>query len=213
MKEISEFFHTLRAGVDESGKGDVFGPLVIAGVVISEEDEELLISNKVRDSKMISDNVIKKLAKIIKEKILFDIIIIGPKKYNELYDKMGNINKILGWGHSTIIRNLYNKKHFVNAISDKFSKKNRISVNIPGVELYEFEKGERELSVACASILARNAFLEFMDRLETNYKLTFPKGANHGIDEAIGAFIEKYSYDDLKLVAKVHFKTIKNYGN
>ncbi len=213
MKEIEDFVNKLRAGIDESGKGDVFGPLVIGGAVISKKDEQFLLSNKIRDSKKISDNVITKLAKLIKERLTYDIVIIGPEKYNKLYEKMGNINKILGWGHATTIKNLYAKKHFDFAISDKFSKKERINVAIPGVEFYEFEKGERDLAVSCASILARDGFLQYMGNLEKKFGLNFPKGANYGIDEAIGTFIEKYSYDDLNLVAKLHFKTIKNYGN
>src|SRR5881275_690862 len=100
-------------GVDESGKGDFFGPLVIAGVYVDREIARKLLDAGVQDSKRIgSDARIGALADSIRKTSmgLFEVVLIGPAKYNELYTKFGNLNKLLGWGHARVIENLLAKK-------------------------------------------------------------------------------------------------------
>lgn len=100
LKELPVF--DCHIGTDESGKGDYFGPLVIAGVCITKKQEELLATLGVRDSKSNSDNKNKELAKKIEEllgKTCVSIVCISPERYNSLYDEIGrNLNKVLGWG-------------------------------------------------------------------------------------------------------------------
>ena len=93
-------------GIDESGKGDFFGPLVIAGVVADKEGLHRLEQNGIRDSKKISDNRILHLSKWIKDNFIHSVVIIGPDKYNQLYGKIKNLNKLLAWGHSRVIENI-----------------------------------------------------------------------------------------------------------
>jgi ribonuclease HIII len=93
-------------GTDESGKGDYFGPLVIGGVYVSPKTETFLASLKVRDSKKISDNVIKDLDFQIRSHCIYSVVVIGPDKYNLLYNKMKNLNKLLAWGHARVIENI-----------------------------------------------------------------------------------------------------------
>ncbi len=209
--KIEEFNEILHAGIDESGKGDVFGSLIIAGVVVSPEQCPLLIEKNIRDSKIISAGVIKKLASFLEDTLIYDIVVIRPQKYNELYSKMRNINKILGWGHQTVIKNLYKKKSFKYAVSDKFSKKNRINISKINVELFEFEKGERDIAVASASILARAKFLKEMDMMSEKYHLNFPKGAGPQIAPALINFVNTYGKKRLNEVAKINFKNVRQY--
>ena len=100
-------------GIDESGKGDFFGPLVIAGVYVDAGIARKLIDEGVQDSKRIgSDARIRALADSIRKNTngLNNIVLIGPEKYNELYQSFGNLNSLLGWGHARVIENLLAKK-------------------------------------------------------------------------------------------------------
>ena len=95
-----------RIGVDESGKGDYFGPLVVAGVYADKSDMKILTDLKVKDSKDMTDKRVLKVAPIIAAKLRHSVVIIGPEKYNVLYEKMTNLNKMLAWGHARVIENL-----------------------------------------------------------------------------------------------------------
>src|ERR1700731_3001360 len=100
-------------GVDESGKGDFFGPLVIAGVYVDRGIARKLVEAGVQDSKRISsDTRIRALADAIRKNSmgLVEVVLIGPAKYNDLYEKFDNLNKLLAWGHARVIRNLLAKK-------------------------------------------------------------------------------------------------------
>ncbi|HMC24955.1 MAG TPA: hypothetical protein VKH14_05725, partial [Candidatus Udaeobacter sp.] len=112
-------------GVDESGKGDFFGPLVIAGAYVDRGIARKLLDGGVVDSKRIgSDARIRALADAIRKESLglTDTVLIGPAKYNELYEKFGNLNKLLGWGHARVIENLLAKKpDCPRALSDQFA--------------------------------------------------------------------------------------------
>ena len=88
-----------RIGIDESGKGDYFGPLVIAAVFVNAITQNELALMRVRDSKNISDGHILEMAPDIRTICPHSIVAIGPKKYNELYAKMKNLNRLLAWGH------------------------------------------------------------------------------------------------------------------
>src|SRR5258708_24236369 len=112
-------------GVDESGKGDFFGPLVIAGVYVDRGIARRLIDAGVQDSKRIgSDARIRALADEIRKTSmgLAEVVLIGPAKYNELYEKFGNLNKLLAWGHARVIENLLAKKpDCPRSLSDQFA--------------------------------------------------------------------------------------------
>ena len=99
-------------GIDESGKGDLFGPLVVAGVYVDEGKAERLIAAGVRDSKTTtSDKKIGELAEEIGKAVGpgREVVTIGPEKYSELYKKFGNLNRLLAWAHGKVIANLHGK--------------------------------------------------------------------------------------------------------
>src|SRR6202011_5923754 len=112
-------------GVDESGKGDFFGPLVIAGVYVDAGIARELLDASVQDSKRISSDArIRALAQSIRKITggLADTVLIGPAPYNDLYEKFGNLNKLLGWGHARVIENLLAKKPTCpRSLSDQFA--------------------------------------------------------------------------------------------
>lgn len=210
-KTTSNSSYSSYIGVDESGKGDFFGPLVVAGVCVNNENKTKFINMGVKDSKKINDKNIKKLSLEIQKNSIWSIVMISPLKYNELYLKFKNLNKLLAWGHARVIENILNKYPCEYALSDKFADesliKNALMKNGKNIILEQKIKAESDIAVACASILARNAFVEKIESLSLNYGINFPKGASKQTIEAAKEFIQKYNKDDLKNVAKIHFKT------
>ncbi|MFH2036755.1 MAG: ribonuclease HIII [Candidatus Zixiibacteriota bacterium] len=197
-------------GIDESGKGDFFGPLVIAGVVANNEECIRIEAEGIRDSKKISDNVILKLSDWIKKNFVHSIVIVGPEKYNELYSKIRNLNKLLAWGHSRVIENIASENQIDLAISDKFGKdeliRNALMKNGKEVKLNQMVRGEAMIPVAAASIVARAAFVQQMKKMSDLYQIEFLKGASAKVDETAYKFAVQYGKEALEKVAKLHFK-------
>lgn len=210
-KTTSNHNYSAYIGVDESGKGDFFGPLVIAGVCVNEDNKQLFIDMGIKDSKKINDKTIKKMSLEIQKRSVWSTVMITPTKYNELYSKFKNLNKLLAWGHARVIENILNKYPCEYALSDKFADesliKNALMKNGKNIILEQRIKAESDIAVACASVLARNAFVEKIESLSSYYGINFPKGASKLTIEAGREFIKKYSKDELKNVAKIHFKT------
>lgn len=200
-----------RIGVDESGKGDFFGPLVIAGVMVDENNIAILREANIRDCKKVDDKQISKMAAIIKNNCTFSVITINPSKYNELYAKLGNLNLLLAWGHARAIENILEKKDCTYALSDKFGDekliKNALMNKGRKIQLEQRCKAESDLAVASASILARAQFLKTMSELSEHYHITLPKGASSQVIETAKKISSKYSKEELVNIAKIHFKT------
>ncbi len=200
-------------GIDESGKGDFFGYLIVAGVVVDNEKIEILKEINVRDSKKISDNRVIYLSKIIKQNFTTSNVSISPKKFNELYKKFKNINKILAWGHSRVIKNLLNSENVDRIVIDKFTTKkyieNFLTEEEKNIEKIEIIKGERDIGVASASIVARAGFLLSLKKLSETWQFEFPKGASNIVDKAGIEFVKKYGIENLTNVSKINFKNFK----
>ncbi|MCD6491831.1 MAG: ribonuclease HIII, partial [Candidatus Korarchaeota archaeon] len=201
-------------GTDESGKGDFFGPLVIAGVYAdSEKTLQKLSELGVRDSKKLSDNQILKLAKEIRKICKYDIVVISPLRYNELYDKMNNLNKLLAWGHARVIENLLSVTNCEYVVSDQFGDeffiKEALMERGKGVILEQRPKAEENIVVAAASIIARDKFLQELKKLSRRYSIRFPKGSSKNVIHVAKKFISLYGVERLKEVAKVHFRTME----
>jgi ribonuclease HIII len=209
-----------RIGTDEAGKGDFFGPLVIAGALANESQASLLAQLGVKDSKALSDGSIMKLALAIKHLLgpkQYSVITIGPSKYNQLFKQMKNLNRLLAWGHARAIENLLESHRDCHlAIADQFGDQSYIEQALlkrgQTIQLIQTPKAEREITVAAASILARNAFVASLQELNARYKFAFPRGATTVIVSA-EQFVEKYGARALFEVAKVHFKTSKKIKN
>jgi len=197
-------------GTDESGKGDYFGPLVIGGVYVDSKTKGLLSNLKVRDSKRISDNVIKELDFQIRSVCIYSVVLIGPEKYNLLYDKMKNLNKLLAWGHARVIENILLRVECKKAISDQFGSelyiKNALMKLGKKIELTQSPRAEADLGVAAASILARAEFLRKMERLSEECGFELPKGASEKVNLAARKILEQMGKDALNRFVKLHFK-------
>ncbi len=201
------------AGVDESGKGDYFGPLVIAAAAVGDLEKPLLSDLYVRDSKKMTDARILTVARVIKEQVPHDLVVIMPDRYNDLYQKIGNLNKLLAWGHARAIENLLGKVDCATVISDQFAGAHVLERALMEkgrkVELIQQVRGESELAVATASVLARAEFLIAMDRLAREFDMTLPKGGGALVDTAGAKFIRRHGVEAMRRVAKLHFKNTK----
>lgn len=209
-----------RIGVDESGKGDFFGPLCIAGVYVNESVVRQWTEAGIQDSKKIgSDRRIEALAKLIRETAgcVHTVVPIGNEAYNRLYTKLRSVNAILAWGHARVIENLlllqYKMKPVpVRAISDQFAScksvvgKALLSLG-RNFELVQRHKAESDMAVAAASILARDEFVRRLDGLSETFGVHLPKGASKAVDDAAKAFLDKHGVAALGKVAKMHFRT------
>jgi ribonuclease HIII len=205
--------HIERIGIDESGKGDYFGPLVIAAVFVDATTETELRLMQVRDSKKISDGRILEMAPDIRTICPHSIVAIGPQKYNELYGKIRNLNRLLAWGHARALENLLDRVSCERAISDQFGDEryivNALQQKGRGIVLEQRTKAESDLAVAAASILARAEFLLRLKRLSDEVGTTLPKGASPAVELAAKMVVKKHGQERLGAVAKLHFKTTK----
>lgn len=202
-----------RIGIDESGKGDYFGPLVIAAVFVDATTQGELRLMEVRDSKKISDGRVLEMAPDIKTICPHSIIAIGPQKYNELYAKIKNLNRLLAWGHAKALETLLERVTCERAIADQFGDErlilNALQEKGRKIVLEQRTKAEADLAVAAASILARAEFLLRLKRLSGEVGTTLPKGASPAVELAAKMVIKKHGQERLGSVAKLHFKTTK----
>ena len=202
-------------GVDESGKGDFFGPLVIAAAYVDETIAKDLKALNVRDSKTITtDKAAQDLAKKIRARLgeKFVVVSIGPSAYNRLYATMGSVNRILAWGHARAIENLLEKVPTCpRALSDQFGPEQQIQRALQQkgrkIKLEQRHKAESDIAVAAASILARSGFLTAMDKLGEKYGVKLPKGASDKVKQVAGEIAKKHGGAAFLEVAKCHFKT------
>lgn len=198
-------------GTDESGKGDFFGPLVIAGVMVDEKNRKIFEKLGVKDSKTLKDEQILKMSQEIQKHSIFSVVVISNPKYNELYIKFRNLNKLLAWGHARVIENILEKKTCEYALSDKFGDEsliqNALMKNGKTIKLDQRVRAESDIAVAAASILARATFVQRLRDLESYYGYKLPKGCNDTVKEAAKDFIKQFGKIRMHEVCKAHFKT------
>jgi len=202
-------------GVDESGKGDFFGPLVISGVYVDAGIARKFLDAGVQDSKRIgSDARIRALAESIRKDSLglVDTVLIGPERYNDLYEKFGNLNKLLGWGHARVIENLLERKpDCPRSLSDQFADARVIQQSLlqhgRKIKIEQRTKAESDVAVAAASILAREAFINWLERRGKTLGMKLGRGVSTDVKEVAAKLVETKGPGILREVAKVHFRT------
>ncbi len=206
-----------HAGIDESGKGDFFGPLCVCAAYVDDSMEFALEKLGVKDSKAIkSDKKIATLAagirKILKGK--YSVIALGNESYNNFYDKIQNLNKLLAWGHARTLENLLERvPECKSVLADKFGNErfinNALMEKGRQIEVRQETKAESDIAVAAASILARDKFVTAMKELEDKAGMKLPKGASAAVLDAAVDLVKKFGPDELGKYAKIHFKTSK----
>jgi len=208
---VPEVAYSTYIGTDESGKGDFFGPLCVAGVMIDETNRQLFIDLGIKDSKTLKDEQMVKMALQIQKHSTHSVVCMSNAKYNELYRKFKNLNKLLAWGHARVIENILEKKPCEYALSDKFGDESLIQNALikegKKIKLDQRVRAESDIAVAAASVLARATFVQKMKSMENFYGCKFPKGCSSQVKTSAKVFIEKYGKQRLEEVCKAHFKT------
>jgi ribonuclease HIII len=202
-------------GVDESGKGDFFGPLVISGVYVDRGIARKFVDAGVVDSKRVSSDArIRALADTIRKgsQGLVETVLIGPAKYNELYEKFGNLNRLLGWGHARVIENLLAQKpDCKRSLSDQFADVRVIETALlrhgRNIIIGQRPRAESDIAVAAASIIAREAFINWLERKGKELGVRLQRGVSAGVKETTKKLVETEGPEALRELAKVHFRT------
>jgi ribonuclease HIII len=203
-EEIYDFIF----GSDETGKGEWFGPLVVTATALTPEQIIELRKLGVRDSKTIKKAELIKLAEqLFKMDFARFTITLTPEKYNQMYanfEKEGkSLNDMLAWAHSAVIKAMlkYVQAKKIKVVIDKFDfEKTEFrleTVDRTNVEIIQKSKGESEIPVAAASIIAKYTFETEVDKLNEKYKIDLRKMSPDLVDRAI-----------LPNVAKIHFKNV-----
>ncbi len=207
-----------HAGIDESGKGDFFGPLVVACAYTEASTAGLLLDAGVRDSKAVSsDRQILALEARIRELLprRFALVAISPERLNQLHAQMGNLNQILAWAHARALESLLEQApECPRAISDQFGKGNLVRRHLMErgrkILLDEHPKAEADVAVAAASILARAAYIREINRLSQAAGLRLPKGCGTNVLLCAKEFLTLHPRETLGRFAKLFFKTSQN---
>ncbi|MGH7635606.1 MAG: ribonuclease HIII, partial [Gemmatimonadaceae bacterium] len=199
-------------GSDESGKGDYFGPLVVAAVALNETSWRVLEALGVQDSKNLTDARASALAHQIRDIAPHEVVTIMPPRYNELWRKFGNLNRLLAWSHARAIEDVLERApEATAAVADQFGDASLIERALfergRQVRLVQMPRAERDPAVAAASILARAEFLRRLDQLGREAGVRLPKGASAAVDAVARALVQSRGREVLHGLAKEHFKT------
>lgn len=220
-KRDEKLLNVSSVGSDEVGTGDYFGPIVVSAAYVDKKDFAFLKELGVGDSKKINDEVIKKIAPKIIKKVKYRSLVIDNKQYNQLH-KDNNMNKLKAVLHNKVLWSLINEEKIkVDLIVvDEFAREKRYysyieeSPNIQRGITFMTKAEDKNLAVACASIISRYLFLREFDKLSDSLKIPLLKGAGPAVDEIGKEVVEKYGKEKLKEVAKYNFNnTTRIVGN
>ena len=205
-------------GIDETGKGDYFGPLVVVAAAIERQRVPLLIELGIADSKKLRDKFVRSITADLKACCVYSTVVIRPERYNELYAKIGNLNRLLAWGHARALEDVLEKApDCTYGLSDQFARdpavvERQLMERGKSIRYEQRTKGESDPAVAVASVIARDLFLTEMNRLEKIAGRALPKGAGGPVLAAARDIANGPEPELLARVAKLHFKTTQDIG-
>lgn len=211
---------TRQAGSDEVGTGDFFGPVVVCSAIVEVEDYDYINQKHITDSKQLTDDYIREIGPELIKKFKHSLLVLDNKKYNEIHDKF-NLNAIKAMMHNKAFINMINKGYDVPKACyiDAFCPEDTYYKYLINEEkvfhdlVFETKAESKYPSVAIGSIISRYTFIEYMDKLNDIYGITFQKGSSdtENIDKQIKYIINKYGKNELFKIAKIHFKNFDEY--
>ena len=213
-KDYSKYYFCSSIGSDEVGTGDYFGPIVVSSCFVAKEDIEFLESLGIKDSKKLDDSKILKIAPQIAKKIKYKSVILSNSEYNEKYNNNNNINKIKAIIHNKVLWQMVHEEalNYDYIIVDEFARENRYYDYIsefPNIQrgiTFMTKAEDKNLAVACASVISRYIFIKEFDKMCDELHIPLPKGAGPLVDEAGAEVVEKYGKEKLNEIAKLNFK-------
>jgi len=204
-----------RAGLDESGKGDFFGPVIAATVIADRPAIDAWIAAGVKDSKKIAEPQILRLDALIRgtRGAVVRTCFCGMPKYNELMGRPGaNLNRLLAWQHATALEQALGLKRVPWGLLDQFSEQPLVQRELARKGVKDFElrmrtKAEEDPVVAAASVVARAEFVRQMRDLSEKLGEPLQKGAGSGVKAQAAAIVNRLGARALTDFAKLHFRT------
>lgn len=203
-----------HAGSDESGKGDYFGPLCVAAVHVPDEaTARALLQKGVRDSKLLTDADVGPLSALVRHRCPHAVLALAPPRYNDLYERIHNLNDLLAWAHASVLEDLLGQVGAVPVLVDQFARPEVLERHLKdkgrATRVTQAVRGESDVAVAAASILARAEFLGGLAALEVQHGVRLPKGAGAPVVKAAREIGARGGITMLRQVAKVHFATTR----
>lgn len=212
--DYSKFYYCSSIGSDEVGTGDYFGPIVVTSSYVNKEDIPFLESLGIKDSKKLDDDKILKIAPQLVKRIKYKSIILSNKEYNQKYGVGFNINKLKAIMHNKVLWQMVHEENldYDYIIVDEFAREQRYyeyineSPNVQRGITFMTKAEDKNLAVACASVISRYIFLKEFDKLSDSLHIPLPKGAGAQVDTIGEEVVEKYGKEKLEEVAKLNFK-------
>lgn len=217
-KEIdkTDYYNVSSIGSDEVGTGDFFGPMVVTASYVNKENIKFLENLGVKDSKKMSDETILKIVPKIMEKIPYEMKCLSNEEYNIMHSSNINMNAIKALMHNEVLFKLKSKiNNYDYIIVDQFaSPKNyykyiKNEKNVVENITFMTKAEDKNLAVACGSLISRYIFLKKLDEIGEKYDIFLPKGASNLVDEFGAKFVKKYGFDELSKIAKMNFKNVE----
>ena len=201
-------------GTDEVGNGSYFGGLAVVASFVTPDQHDFLRKLGVGDSKTLTDQKIRQIAPILKEKIQHQALLLSPSKYNEVIGDRYNSVSVKVALHNQAIYLLLQKgiqpeKIVIDAFTsaknyDKYLAQEANRFSNP-ISLEEKAEG-KYLAVAVSSIIARDLFLENLENLGRELGYQLPSGAGTASDKVASQILQAYGMQGLNFCAKLHFK-------
>lgn len=201
-------------GSDEVGNGSYFGPLCVCAAYADKEHLDALKRLGVKDSKMLTDDQIRKMATAIKELIPYRLLVVSPEKYNEIQPKYNAVRMKVAL-HNQAIRLLLDQiaptkpeAILIDQFTSEANYMKYVKQESQRIEqkIYFVTKGEQyHLSVAAASIISRASFLDELDKASLELGAKVPSGAGKPSDELAAKLLRQGGIDLLSKFAKLHF--------
>ena len=201
-------------GTDEVGNGSYFGGLAVVASFVTPDQHDFLRKLGVGDSKTLTDQKIRQIAPILKEKIQHQALLLSPSKYNEVIGDRYNAVSVKVALHNQAIYLLLQKgiqpeKIVIDAFTsaknyDKYLAQEANRFSNP-ISLEEKAEG-KYLAVAVSSIIARDLFLENLENLGRELGYQLPSGAGTASDKVASQILQAYGMQGLNFCAKLHFK-------
>ena len=212
--DYSKYYNCSSIGSDEVGTGDYFGPIVVTSSYVNKEDIPFLESLGIKDSKKLSDESILKIAPQLVKRIKYKSIILSNKEYNQKYGVGYNINKLKAIMHNKVLWQMVHDEEldYDYIIVDEFAREQRYfeyineSPNVQRGITFMTKAEDKNLAVACASVISRYIFLKEFDKLSDSLHIPLPKGAGSQVDKIGEEVVEKYGKEKLEEVAKLNFR-------
>jgi ribonuclease HIII len=201
---------TVVVGSDESGKGDVFGPLVVAAVRLEPSVARLLAAGgEVRDCKLMTDDGVRRIGAALRAKVPHAIARLDPPRYNAEHARVRNLNPMLASLHAQAVGELSSPG--MHVVIDQFGNASLLESALAKLEvrLQQQHRAEEHLVVAAASVIAREQFLVALDELSETWAVDLAKGAGTPADSALRRFVALHGAAKLGQVAKTHFKNVQ----